>query len=317
MKKILCLLMTFAFIFCAVTPAFAADTKLVTNGQELQDLIDSATDGAVLHIQLDPSGKGEFVSNFTLDKTIEITKPCKLYFNGLKEVNEYGPSLLTVVCVDSHAFHVVADDVELHFSDSVMIGGPQNDKVYGEGIYVDGYNCLIDGGYFKFCGEARHPSYSGGAIYVYNENCTIQNAVFEDCYGYCGGAICVDDDYCHIINCRFINCDADYGDAIYVCSYNGDGFIASGCTFETVWYSQTFIYGSKGAKVYNCSPHWGDKNYYYGVEFLTSDPLGFTLSSGNWWIIAAGSVVILGGVAAIIAVSKKKKKTPLIDGEAE
>ena len=309
---LLCLLMTSAFIFCAITPAFAADTKVATTGQELQALIDNVSEGGELHIQLDPSGKGEFAYDFIIDKTIEITKPCKLYFDGLRQVNQYGVMLLRIKCNSSHTFHVDADNVELHFSSAVQIGGPQNNKVHGEGIYVDGYNCLIDGGYYYCCGDPMRRSYSGGAIYVNNENCTIQDAMFENCYGHDGGAICVDDDYCHIIDCRFRYCYADYGGAIYVCSYNGDGFVASGCTFEDGVHAEKYpqyIYGSSGAQVFNCDPHWGDEGYYYGVEFVTSDPLGFTLSGGNWWIIGVGTAVILGGIAAIVIVNRKKKKT--------
>ena len=91
------------------------------------------------------------------------------------------------------------------------------------------------------------------------------------------------------------------------------GFVASGCTFEdtedskvvALKYAQ-YIYGSTDSKVYNCNPHWGDENYYYGVEFVNYNPLGFTIGSGSIWIFVAGAVVILGGVAAIVFASKKK-----------
>ena len=42
---------------------------------------------------------------------------------------------------------------------------------------------------------------------------------------------------------------------------------------------------------------------------FNGEPLGFTLSSGNWWIIGIGAVAILGGIAAILVVNGKRKKT--------
>ena len=310
---LLCLLMTSAFIFCAITPAFAADTKVATTGQELQALIDNVSEGGELHIQLDPSGKGEFVDDFILDKTIEITKPCKLYFDGLRLIDPKNGriTLLSIECKNSHAFYVDADNVELHFSGGVQIGGPQSNKTYGEGIYVNGDNCLIDGGRFAFCGDPVN-DYDGGAIYVDGRNCTIQDAAFYHCYGYDGGAICVNQHDCHVINCSFAKCRAmDYGGAIYVCT-GTYGFVASGCTFsevEAIDYAH-YISGARDAKVYNCSPHWGEEDYYScWCEFVTSDPIGFTIGSGSIWIIAAGAVVILGGLAAILVVNRKKRKS--------
>ena len=317
MKKVFCLLLMLVLILCAATPAFAADESIIRFGNDLQELINEASPGDELHVKVDSTKAND--NTFEVLNTITIDKPLKIYF----EYASYWTALadhswkwlfVPFECETGRIFLVTADNVELHFGERITLTGQQNNTMYGEAIYVEGNNCLIDGGIIDHCGRrcwCGGSDYDGGAIYVDGEGCTIQNVDFQYCTGYDGGAICVNKHNCHIINCTFEGCEAvDDGGAVYVC-YGKYGFVASGCTFnDCVCYDEdsgNYIEGARDAKVYNCNPHWGEERYYAYCEFATSDPLGFTLSSGNWWIIGIGAVVILGGIAAILVVNKKKK----------
>ena len=307
MKKILCLLLACAFIFCAVAPTFAAD-DVVNTGEEIQALIDAANSGDVLHIKVDAN----FYQVLGLKEAIKINKPIEIYFEfGSKTNFEY----IEFCCKTDHAFYIDADNVTLHFGDKIAINGAMSNTIHGEAIYVQGNHCTIDGGFFSRCGVPERiktfgNEYDGGAIYVDGTDCTIQNADFGDCTGYDGGAICVNQHNCHVIDCEFTDCNAmDDGGAIYVC-YGTYGFVASGCSFTDCSCkdedSGQFIEGARDAKVYNCNPNWGDKKYYAYCAFVTSNPLGSFISSGTLWIIVAVAVVAIACVVVII--TKKNKK---------
>lgn len=324
MKKIVCLLLTFAVILCTAMPVFAADESIIRSGNDLQRLINAASPGEELHVKVDSTKAND--NTFEVLNTITINKPLKIYFDYVSywtALSGHSWKWLNVPfeCETGNIFRVTADNVELHFGERIGLTGQQNNTMYGEAIYIEGNNCLIDGGIIDHCGRrgwCGGSDYDGGAIYVDGEGCTIQNVDFQYCTGYDGGAICVNEHNCHIINCTFEGCEAvDDGGAVYVC-YGTYGFVASGCKFiDCVCYDEdsgNYIEGAKDAKVYNCNPHWGEGRYYAYCEFVTSDPLGFTLSAGNWWIIGIGAVVILGGIAAILVVNRKKKNR-LIDGE--
>lgn len=311
MKKILCLLLTCAFILCTIVPVFAEGNPVIRTSAELQALIDAASPNTELHVDLLPTEDHNHY--FEIQNTITINKPLKLYL----ECADSDLIHLYLKCKSGNAFLVEADNVELNFGSTIYLEGARSNSIYGEAIYVDGDHCLINGGHFDSCGKSRDlhagtpgNDYDGGAIYVDGTDCTIQNAYFSYCTGKDGGAICVNQHNCHVIDCDFVGCYAeDDGGAIYVC-YGTYGFVASGCSFNDCSCkdedSGQYIEGARDAKVYNCNPHWGEKEYYAYCAFVTSNPLGSFVSSGTLWIIVAVAVVAIACVVVII--TKKNKK---------
>lgn len=301
MKKIvstvLAVVLLVAVLSVHAVPAVPKDVKVVSSGSELQAVLDDAKSGAELYIKLVESIEN---SPLEIGKTVQINKSCKIYFENGKPGGD-----LFLQCTTGSAFYVTGEDVELHFGKGIYLEGNHADIGNGEAFYVDGKDCLIDRVGIRDCGTMNWQNdwgnrKNGGAIYVNKPGCTIQNCTFENCLdcdggavyvnavdctiqkctfeackGYDGGAICINQHNCHIINCGFTDCNAeDYGGGVYVCSYTY-GIVVSHCTFNNVsaYYGQYFS-GAQDAKAFDCSPHWGEKEYYSKwCSFETADPL--------------------------------------------
>lgn len=170
-----------------------------------------------------------------LSETITIDKPCDVYFYA--SADSCGCSLTVP---RGRAFYIDDEDVGLHFGGGITLCGYSDYEGDGECIYVNDDNCLIEGAVFSRCGSKNtdnglFDNWDGGAIYVNGTDCTIRNCTFEYCKAQSeGGAICIDEDDCRIEYCRFLNCTAADGGALYFSPGVDDCFVEQclfrGCT---------------------------------------------------------------------------------------
>ena len=142
MKKLVSILMAALLIGLMIPitamPAFAEDYTLCNNGSEIQALIDDADPGDKLYVKVNTS-----YSYYDISETVDIDKTLTIYF---KTDDGYR---LDFQCLTGSNFLVSADNVKLYFEDKKIgiYGNNLNDNHFcGEGIYVDGDNCLIADG---------------------------------------------------------------------------------------------------------------------------------------------------------------------------
>ena len=299
MKKRLVSLILAAVLACTLIPVLSilasADVINVTRAYEVQNWINWTPENGEITINLKTEASSEFPTEFVWDQCVTITKPCTVHFVT------YSPEMsINAREYKDRLIMIEADNVTLTFDSNVHMDHFTVAKqlwANGCGIYVDGKNCRISGGYFqgfyaKISNEELDPRWQktrkcyGGAIYVNKPGCIIENCTFKNCIAKdAGGAICIDHNDCKVINCRFDQCNAGngqygfsgWGGAIYICELCKNNDIIK-CSFGDGYAREhgDWVYGHKNTRIMDCNempenPTTSDAKYYnIGVDCFIS-----------------------------------------------